>query len=158
MPRVDWDYWRNKFVTSDLTLTELSEGHNAPAFKTLRNQSSKENWPEQRKRYRDMLGTQTAVSPDVKATVDQVKKIIDSAEMLTQHLRIFKLVKGKAIEKISKIDPIDLAPREALDYLKWAIDGERLLEGLATQRSEVSGPNGSELIVNVNRNVINASN
>ena len=137
MAKVDWDFWRHKFVTGNQSLKEMSEGHGAPAFKTLRNKSSAEDWPSQRKRYKDIEGTQTAINPDVQATVARVEKIIDAAEMLTRHMQAARLVGQKAIQAMRSTDPATLKPETALSWLKWAVDAERMTEGLATERQEV---------------------
>lgn len=144
---VDWDYWRHKFVTGEMSLKELSEGHNAPAFKTLRNKSSAQDWPGQRQKFRDVKRTQAATEPDVQQTADEVRRIIDTAEMLTRHVRAFRLAGGKGMAKLATIDPSTLTVKEALDLLKWGVDGERLTEGLATQRQaiDLSGLSDAEL-------------
>jgi hypothetical protein len=158
MAKVDWDYWRQKFVTGDQSLKELSEGHNAPAFKTLRNRSSAEDWPEQRKKFRDMKRTQAATLPDVQQTADEVKKIIDTAEMLTRHAQMSKAFQslGAAwletlkLPNSNKLDPAKVAKLKAGEvatFLKWSVDTERMVEGLATQRQEIdlSGMSDAEL-------------
>jgi hypothetical protein len=141
---VDWDYWRHQFVTGDMSLKELSEGHTAPAFKTLRNKSSAEDWPSQRQKFRDMKRTQAAILPDVKQTADEVKKIIDSAEMLTRHAQLTKLMGAIAAHELQQLrrkqlagEPTGLKPDDALKLARAAIADERLTEGLATQRQEL---------------------
>lgn len=137
MAGIDWNYWRHKFVTGEMSLKELSEGHGAPAFKTLRNKSSAEDWPSQRKHFRDMKGTQAAIVPDVRQTAETVTKIIDAAEMLTQHNQIAKLLISKGVQAVREIDPAKLSPRDALAFLKEAVAIQRLTEGLATERLDV---------------------
>lgn len=159
----DWDYWRQKFVTSNVTLKEMSEGHNAPAFKTLRNKSSSEDWPSQRQKFRDMKRTQAATLPDVQQTADQVKKIIDSAEMLTRHAQLSKLIGSIAAHEFKLLrrkqeagEATGLKPNDIAALAKLAIESERLTEGLATERQEQSGNLG--LNVNVTRRVVDALN
>lgn len=135
--RVDWDYWRQKYVTGDMLLKDLAEGHNAPAFKTLRNKSSEEDWPGQRRRFQDMKRTQALLVPDVQQTVETAKKIIDSAEMLTQHNQIAKALLSKGIEGIKTLDPSKMRPVDIAHFLKLGIDVQRLTEGLATQRQQI---------------------
>lgn len=162
MATIDWDYWRQKFVTGDQSLKELSEGHSAPAFKTLRNKSSAEDWPSQRQKFRDMRRTQAATLPDVQQTADEVKRIIDSAEMLTRHAGLSKLMGAIAAHELQQIrrkqinnEPTGLKPSEVLTLAKLAVESERLTEGLATERQEQSGNVGLE--VNVTRRVVDAS-
>ena len=131
-------------MTGDMSLKELSEGHTAPAFKTLRNKSSAEDWPSQRQKFRDMKRTQAAILPDVKQTADEVKKIIDSAEMLTRHAQLTKLMGAIAAHELQQLrrkqlagEPTGLKPDDALKLARAAIADERLTEGLATQRQEL---------------------
>lgn len=136
----DWDYWRHKFVGGDdsVTLKSLSEIQGAPAYISLRKRSSAESWDEQRKRFRNSRDTQAiqqvAANEQVAARVEQ---LIDFAEMSARHMKAFRLAGSKAIAKLASVDPQTLTVREALDLMKWAVDGERLTEGLATQRQEI---------------------
>jgi len=152
--RVDWDNWRTKFIKGpdDLDLKRLSEYSGAPAYQSLRNRSSLEDWPGQRKRYRDTLSTQASLVPEVQATAAQVEKIIDTAEMLTRHIRAAKMVGMKAVQALQLIDPATLKPAEALAMLKFAIEAERLTEGMATQKQTEN--NADDLNVNVTWRVV----
>jgi len=149
MARLDWDLWRKKFIQGpdSLDLKRLSEYNGAPAYQSLRNRSSKEDWPGQRKRFRDNVGTLADTVPDAQQVTSKVEKLIDSAEMMTRHMKAFRLAGSKAISKLNSVDPQTLTVKEALDLMKWAVDGERLTEGLATQRQAVdlSGMSESDL-------------
>jgi hypothetical protein len=57
--------------------------------------------------------------------------------MLTRHMQAARLVGQKAILAMKATDPTTLKPGEALALLKWAIDAERMVEGMATDRQEV---------------------
>lgn len=137
--RIDWDYWRIKFVQGpdDLDLKRLSEYSDAPAYSSLRNRSSKEDWPDQRKRYRANLSTVASTVPDVKATAQQVTKIIDAAEMLTQHNMLAKAFISKAAEGLQHLRPATMKPSEIAAFAKLGVDIQRITEGLATQRTEL---------------------
>ena len=52
-------------------------------------------------------------------------------------MKAFRLAGSKAIAKLNSVEAETLTVREALDLIKWAVDGERLTEGLATQRQEI---------------------
>lgn len=139
MATIDWDHWRKKFIQGPDTLTikGLSEYNGAPAYQTLRNRSSKEDWVAQRRRFRDNVGTLADTVPDAQQVASKVEKVIDAAEMMTRHMQAFRLAGSKAIAKLNTVKPESLTVKEALDLLKWAVDGERLTEGLATQRQEI---------------------
>lgn len=143
----DWDYWRHKFVGGDdsVTLKSLSEAQNAPSYDALRKRSSRESWDEQRKRFRHSRDTQAihkvAENEQVAAKVQQ---LIDFAEMSSRHMKAFRLAGSKAIAKLNSVEAETLTVREALDLIKWAVDGERLTEGLATQRQEIDLSNLSD--------------
>jgi hypothetical protein len=144
--KVNWKIWRDQFVQGpdDLDYKRLSKYTGAPAYSSLRNRASQEDWPDQRKRYRENLGTLAGTVPNVQATVAQAQKIIDAAEMLTRHAGLAKLMGAIAqrelvlIRKKQEADtPTGLKPGDVLSLAKVAIDIERMTEGLATERQEV---------------------
>jgi hypothetical protein len=139
MARIDWDSWRRKFIQGPDTLTikALSEYTGAPAYQTLRNRSSKEDWVSQRKRYRDNLSTISDTVPDAQQVASRVEKIIDSAEMLTRHSKAAKLIGSIALKAFQTYDPATLKPSEATQMMKLAVEVERITEGLATERQEM---------------------
>jgi hypothetical protein len=150
---IDWDYWRHRFVTGGMTLKALSEVADAPAFKTLRNRSSSEDWPAQRERYRDMARTQAAaVVPDVAAVTQEARRIIDAAEMLTQHNQVAKLLLSLGVQALRSRDPAEVSDRDALAMLRAGVEIQRLTEGLATERQATDGA----MEVRITRRIIDA--
>ena len=141
--KVDWDNWRKKFVQGpdDLDLKKLSEYSGAPAYQTLRNRSSQEDWPQQRKRYRDNASTLASTVPEVRDIASTVTKIIDTGEMLTRHSKAAKMIGSIALRAFQSYDPASLKPSEATAMMKLAVEVERLTEGLATQRQQVDFSN-----------------
>jgi flagellar hook-basal body complex protein FliE len=139
MAKIDWDYWRHKYVTGDDTVTyrSLADVQGAPAYQTLRNRASQEDWPAQRKRFKDNLSTVVATVPEAQHVAQQVSKLVDTAEMLTRHIKAARLAGQKAIQSMQSTDPTTLKPQEALAWLKFAVEAERLAEGLATERQEI---------------------
>ncbi len=137
--KVNWEIWRKQFVQGpdDLDYKRLSKYTGAPAYSSLRNRASKEDWPSQRKRYRANLGTLAGTVPEAQHVAQQVEKIIDAAEMLTRHAKACRMVGQKAIQAMQMVDPATLKPSDALAWLKFAVEAERLTEGLVTQRQEI---------------------
>lgn len=135
----DWDYWRQRYVTGDdaVTLKFLSEVPGSPAYQTIKNRANKEHWTDQRKRYRYQKSTDASTQPGVKEVAEYVAKVIDTAELVTQHARAARDIRELGLEAIKLINPEHLKPKEALDFVRWAIEAERLLEGLATDRREL---------------------
>lgn len=137
----DWDKWRRTFISGgdDVTLKWLSEQPGAPSYSSIRKRSSpkREDWEEQRRHYRNNLGTITADVPEVKEVAQKVEKIIDSAEMMTRHLKAAKLIGGKALQAFSLMAPDTIKPSEAVAMMKLAVEVERLTEGLATERQQI---------------------
>lgn len=84
-----------------------------------------------------MVTQAVTISPSAQKVTEAAEAIIDLAEMLTRHANACKLVGSRAIARMKSINPDDLSPDEALRMLKWAIEAERLTEGLATQRQEI---------------------
>ena len=121
----------------NVTLKGLSEVPGAPAYQTLKNRASAEDWPDQRKRYRYEVRTAASTQPGIKETIEQVSKIVDTAEMFSRHIKAARLAGSKALQALQMTDPATLKPREALDWLKFAVEAERLTEGLATQRQQI---------------------
>jgi hypothetical protein len=144
--KVDWDNWRTKFIQGpdELDLKTLSEYKDAPAYQSLRNRSSQEDWPQQRKRYRDNSSTLASTVPEVKDVASTVTKIIDSAEMLTRHSQLARLMGSISAHELKEIrrkqlehKPTGLRATEILQYAKAAVETERITEGLATERQQV---------------------
>jgi len=137
----DWKQWRDRFISGgdEVTLRWLSEQPGAPSYSSIRKRSapSNEDWDEQRRNYRNNLGTLAAISPDAQAAARQVSKIIDSAEMMTRHSKAAKLIGSIAIKAFQSYDPASLKPSEATAMMKLAVEVERLTEGLATERREI---------------------
>ena len=137
----NWDIWRRRFVTGDdtVTLVWLSEQPGAPSYSSIRKRSAPkwEDWEAQRRNYRKNLGTIASLSPDAKEAAEQVTKLVDTAEMFSRHIKAARLAGSKALQALQMTDPATLKPREALDWLKFAVEAERLTEGLATQRQQI---------------------
>ena len=156
MAHIDWDKWRLRYVAGDdaVTLEALSREPEAPALNTLKKRSSKDSWAEQRERFRHQRDTIAHHDATVEAAASEVKKIIDSAEMLTRHAQLTKLMGSIAQHELIALrrrqlngEPTGLKPDDALKLARAAIADERLTEGLATQRQEIdlSGMSDAEL-------------
>lgn len=144
--KIDWDYWRRKYIQG-MDLIDISQVQDAPSYSTLRTRSSKENWPEQRQRFRHNATTIASTVPEAQDVVSTVNTIIDSAEMLTRHSRACKLIGSIAMKAFQSYDPASLKPSEAVSMMRLALEYERLTEGHATQRQELdmSGLSNAEL-------------
>ncbi len=156
---VDWDYWRKEYVQGgfDVTLRSLSERSNSPALQTLKNRSAEEDWDDQRKRYRRELGNLGAydfgkqeIKPEVAHVIDQTNKIIDAAEMLTQHNKLAKALIAVGAASIAELKKNDyekakkMKPNEAMNFILKGIDIQRTTEGLATSKTEIDFVNMSD--------------
>lgn len=146
MAKTNWDGWRKKYVEGDdvVTLKFLSEQAGAPTYGSIRTRASRESWEEQRKRFRNNRDTLAANVPSVQAVAAQTQRIIDSAEMLTRHAQLTKLMGAIAAHELQQLrrkqlagEPTGLKPDDALKLARAAIADERLTEGLATQRQAI---------------------
>lgn len=139
MAKHDWERWRHLYVTGedDITLVTLALIPGSPSLASLKRRSMQELWTDQRKRFRSQRDTQAIRDDAAVAAATKVSQLVDAAEMLTRHMKAFRLAGGKAISKLQDVDSKNLSIREALDLLKWAVEGERLTEGLATSRQEI---------------------
>jgi len=135
----DWEKWRRFYVVGgdDVTLPTIAMIPGAPSLPSLKRVCAAELWADQRKRFR--LGRDTEVLRDDTAVsaAEQITRIVDTAEMLTRHIKACRLVGQKAIQAMQATDPATLKPADALAWLKFAVELERLTEGLATQRQEL---------------------
>ena len=149
---INWPHWRKEFVQGgdEITLTALSKRPHSPALQTFKNKSAEENWDEQRKRYRRELESRGAydsakdeIKPEIAAAIDRTEKIIDTAEMLTQHNAIAKALIGIGAAGIKEFQLNNFAkakqmkPRELLEFAKFGIEMQRIIEGMATSKTEI---------------------
>ena len=116
---------------------------------TLKKRSSRDSWAEQRDRFRHQKDTIAYHDATVEAAASEVKKIIDSAEMLTRHAAMSRSLQGLAATWLQTLkmdgnpqryDPDKVAKLKAGEVatlLKLGFDSERLTEGLSTERTEV---------------------
>ena len=146
MAKLDWDYWRLRYVSSDdsITLEALSREPKAPALNTLKKRSSRESWAEQRERFRHQRDTLAHQDTKVVAAASEVRKLIDTAAMITRHSQLCQLMGSIAVYELQQLrrqqlagEPTGLKPDDALKLARAAIADERLTEGLATQRQEI---------------------
>ncbi len=153
--RVDWEHWRGLYVAGDdsVTFQSLSELDGAPAFSTIRNKacppkdSNEPSWADLRKQYRKELAKESVggdrVSLSVEDAIARTDKIIDTAEMLTQHNAIAKALIGIGAAGIKEFQLNNFAkakqmkPRELLEFAKFGIEMQRIIEGMATSKTEI---------------------
>lgn len=135
--KIDWDYWRHKYVAGDdsVTLDHLSNLPNAPKLSTLKKQAARGLWREHRKTFRNHVGTRVAQSTSAQQAITQIQQLVDAAEIITQHLQLAKTMREIATKRLS--DPIVLSARDLVSWVKTAADIERLAMGLATEKTEV---------------------
>jgi hypothetical protein len=126
--RYDWDYYRQKYVAGDATLDDLSRLPGAPALGTLKTHSTRDDWPAQRRAYRDQLTTRTR---ELASTSE--------AEVAARHVKVAKALQHKALERLQTLNPSELAPRDLLAFIKEAADIERKALGLDVQKVQHSG-------------------
>jgi hypothetical protein len=81
--------------------------------------------------------TLEATQPGIQETVEQAARIIDAAEMLTRHMKAARLVGQKALQAMQLTDPSTLKPSDAINWIRWAVEAERLVEGMAGSKTEV---------------------
>lgn len=142
--RINWQHWREKFVEGDdsITLEVLSKRKNSPALDSLKKKCAAEGWHEQRKRYQRELENRGVningeVKPEVRTAIDRTNKIIDTAEMLTQHNAIATGLLRLAAQGIRAADGKNLKPSEFIQMAKVGIEIQRIIEGMATSKTEI---------------------
>lgn len=127
MPKqYDWDYYRTKYVTGgkQVTLEFLSEMPNAPSLDRIKYYSSTEDWPGQRKAYQHQVNTKALKAAST-----------TEAEISARHMKMAKMLQGKAIQALQQIDPMMLKPNELLNFLREAVKIERDALGIENQQT-----------------------
>ena len=118
-PRYDWDYYRQRYIATDLTLPELAALPNAPKLDTLKKRSAREDWTGQREAFRHQASTKTA---ELTATTE--------SEVRARHVRIARALQHKALERLQTLDVSKLPPKEVRGFLRDATEIERRALGL----------------------------
>ena len=141
---INWQHWRKEFVQGGdaITLTALAKRAHYPAIQSLRNKSASEGWEEQRKRYRRELENRGVnlngeIKPEVADAIDRTNKIIDTAEMLTQHNALAKKMLSLAAEAMLNMEAKNIKPSDVTQFMKVGVDMQRTIEGMATSKTEV---------------------
>jgi len=155
MPRVqhNWNTIKRAFVSGKMSLRELSREHTEiasdPGYERLRAIASKEDWTAQRKVYQHTLNTVTAQQPEAQAIAENTEKLIDAAELITRHVRLAKAFQSKIVARLQTINPEELKPSDLIAWLKISTDIERLANGMAIDRQDITSSDRSLSIVRV---------
>lgn len=159
--RIDWKYWRDKYVTGDDSVTYdfLCTLPNAPVLGTIRNRASRESWGEQRENFRLQKVIKVTSDPAAIAAAEQVNHLVNVAAMITQHDQLGRALEGLAAKWLEQFreDPERikrLPARDVATLLKIGLDTRRLAAGMSTDRQEVE--NSGTIEVSVTRRVVNA--
>ncbi|MBD1871925.1 hypothetical protein H6F75_00375 [Nodosilinea sp. FACHB-131] len=142
--RIDWSYWRHKYVTGDDSVTHeaLSRIPNAPALITLKKRSALESWTKQRDEFRLRKHTVVSSDPAAIAAAEKVNQLVDIAAMVTQHDKIGRALEGVAGKWLKQFEEnpelIKKMPaRDIATLLRIGLDTRRMAAGLATQHQEI---------------------
>lgn len=103
----------------DVTLEYLAGLPNGPARSTLKEYSSKEDWPAQRRHFQDQTRTKTLEAASS-----------SEAEVAARHVKIARSLQSKALQRLQTIKLEELAPRDVLAFLKESTEIERKALGL----------------------------
>lgn len=154
MAKIDWDKWRRLYVVGedDVTLPSIAAIPGSPSLPSLKRVCAAELWADQRKRFREQRDTQVIREDAASAAVQRVEKIIDSAEMLTQHNQVAKLLLSLGVQALRNRDPDTIRTSDALAMLRAGVEIQRLTEGLATERQSSDGT----MEVRITRRIIDA--
>lgn len=138
----DWDKWRRRYVASGdgITLESIANEPGAPSLSTLKKRSMSESWSEQRKVYRNRVGTleeqEIAQSSATQRAIAKVDRIIDTAEMITRHTQASRwlMALGKKALERAEVIPAHVA----VQMIKLGLEGERICMGLDSDRASQS--------------------
>lgn len=119
--KYNWSALRDLYVMGDdeVTLEWMASQKDSPAVGTLKDKSSKGDWPEQRRQYRDQVTTKA-----------RGRASTSEAELRVRHIKIAKALQAKALKRLQVLDINELSPSELRLYLKDATEIERKAAGI----------------------------
>lgn len=136
MPRkIDWIYWRDRYIQGSDSLDALSRVANAPSLDALKKRCSSESWQDLRKEYIHQKAQQEALKPEAKQAVMDAQRIIDASEVIVNHKGLARALQGKSAQALKALDPLTLKPSEIAQFIKLGTELERLSMGMETERT-----------------------
>jgi len=141
--RLDWDYWRQTYLSAPegFTLKSLSELPGAPSYDSIRKMAKAEDWDGQRKQFKYHTQMAALSHPKFLEQADHLSRLLDLCEMLARHITQAQKLQKKAMACLDSVDPAEIKISDAIAMLKLGIEIERLAEGLITQRTAVDVTN-----------------
>lgn len=118
-PTYNWEALRDRYVTGNEDLRTIAEEPTTPAKGTLFTRSAREDWPAQRKAYRQHVASKT------RTTVAS-----EAAEVAARHVRIAKGMQAKGLAALQLLEPERLTPYQAMRLLQLGADIERRALGM----------------------------
>lgn len=117
-PSFNWFYVRNLYVIEGMTLADIAQLPDMPAYNTLTARSSRESWAQQRADYRDKVQQETIKSYSQR-----------EASLKAVHLDIAMEMRRKALEGLRLIDPAKMTANDVRQMLRDAAEMERKATG-----------------------------
>lgn len=132
----DWEFWRNRYVSGDCTLADLSKEEGSPSLVAFRKRSAKEDWGKMRLEFRRQVTRQVAdgLASDLSATVRE-QFAFDTAEMLTRHNQLANALLSTAAKGLAALAQRGEVPsfKDVVALAKLGVDVQRLIAGQATE-------------------------
>ena len=127
----DWATLEDAFVKGTMKIIELSREHtkleSSPPYPALRKRAAKHKWREKREQYNATLALLPKTEDELKAAQkleNRLEKLVDAAEVVRDHLRLSKTLKGmyaalgmKVRLAIEKMHPEDFSTSQVLSAL-----------------------------------------
>ena len=104
---VNWFEIKNEYISGNISYRKLAENYGI-AFQTLRYRALKENWFEERKKYRNKLGTKSAQKIIEKTSderASQAQRILDACDVALNYIS----------QAINQVNIILYSDTEAID-------------------------------------------
>lgn len=144
--KYDWGEIKDKYVAGNdtVTLTALAKEYGVPYVEQVTRRANKEDWKKQRQVYRERkqikglvvehdVMEEKKIFERVESTEAKLANLIDTAEIITRHLQIGKLLQSKSVKAIKAMDEEKLKPNEIANLVKLSADLEKgaiaMLEG-----------------------------
>ena len=162
---IDWNYWRSVFVSTNESLRTIAKREGAPSVAALKKQSVKDNWVEQREKYRL---TKVDRSPEVRSVQDvagraivQIDREVEQIQKMFRDLekagKVADAMLYRPLQKFAEMNLDELSPRDIATFVRLGWDIKCKLIELDAARINWDSPNikrmfgGEEIAVQSDR-------
>lgn len=127
---IDWNYWRSVFVSTNESLRTIAKREGAPSVAALKKQSVKDNWVEQREKYRL---TKVDRSPEVRSVQEvagkaivQIDREVEQIQKMFRDLekagKVAEAMLYRPLQRFAEMNLDELSPRDIATFVRLGWD------------------------------------